>query len=106
MGMLNFIWDAKEVKLDDKIKLFLAILVNFALWNGETWSGNKADLQALETLMHKAIRRILHVRMLQVKDEIITYDDARKKFRNINRLLHIWRVRLLKFIGRAIRQPM
>ena len=104
LGALNFIWDAKEVKLHDKIKLFLAILVNFALWNGEIWSGNKADLHALDTFMHKAIRRILHIRMLHVKDEKITNDDIRKKFGNIKRLSHIWRTRLLKFVGRSIRQ--
>ena len=104
MGALNFIWDTKEIKLDNKIKLFLAILVNFVLQNGEIWSGNKADLQALDTLMHISIRRILHIRMLQVKDERIINDNIRKKSRNIKRLSHIWRVQLLKFMGRVIRQ--
>ena len=82
MGALNFIWDTKEVKLDDKIKLILAILVNFTLWNREIWSGNKVDLQVLDTFIYKSIRRVLHIRMLQVKDKRIINDDIRKKFRN------------------------
>ena len=40
MGVLKFIWNAKHVSLDSKIKLFFAIPVNLALWNCETWTGN------------------------------------------------------------------
>ena len=41
MGALKFIWNAKHVSLDSKIKLFFATPVNLALWNCETWTGNK-----------------------------------------------------------------
>jgi len=41
MGALKFIWNAKHVSLDSKIKFFFATPVSLALWNCETWAGNK-----------------------------------------------------------------
>ena len=38
IGALNFIWVSQQLSLESKIKLFLAIPVNLALWNCETWS--------------------------------------------------------------------
>ena len=35
-GVSDFIWKSKEVSLETKVKLFLTMLLNFALWNGET----------------------------------------------------------------------
>ena len=36
MEALNFIWNTKHVAIEVKIKLFLAIPMNLALWNSET----------------------------------------------------------------------
>ena len=44
---LSFICNTDEVSLETKLNLFLATPVNLALWNSETWSGNKADLANL-----------------------------------------------------------
>ena len=40
MGVLKTIWEAKEVLLESKIKLYEAIPVNLLLWGSENWSGN------------------------------------------------------------------
>ena len=45
---LSFIWDTSEVSLETKVNLFLVILVNLAIWNSETWSGNKVNLSILD----------------------------------------------------------
>ena len=82
----------------------MAIPINLVLWNSEIWSGNKADLKAIDTFHHKAIRRILHINMNQVKNERITNEEIRCRFNNIPPLSTIWRQRLLKFIGRSARQ--
>ena len=104
MGVLSFMWDTSEDSLETKVSLHLAIPVNLALWNSETWSGNKVDLSILDAFHHKAIRRILKIRMSDVKSEKITNLKLRNRFRNVKALSEIWRQRLLKFVGRTIRQ--
>ena len=84
MGALKFIWNAKHVALESKIKLFLAILVNLALWNGEIWSGNKNDLKLLDSFYHKAIRKILGVRMKRACEEHIKNEQIRKWLEGVN----------------------
>ena len=104
VGALSFIWNSNEVSLDAKVKLFLAMPVNFTLWNGETWAGNKTDLCLLDTFMHKTIRRIMKISMKKACDEKNSNVMLRKGFGNLSPLSEIWRHRLLKFVGRTSRQ--
>ena len=104
MGALGFIWKAPQTCLDTKIKLFLAIPVNLALWNCETWSGNKMDMDILDVFFHKSIRRILGINMTEVKEKSISNIKLRKRFGNVNSLSHIMTCRMLKFVGRTVRQ--
>ena len=101
----SFIWNADSISIDSKIKLYLAIPVNLALWNCKLWSGNIVVLKALDTFHHKSVRRILHILISQVKVEKLTNKHIRTKFSNIKQLSEIWRSRLLLFMGRASRQP-
>jgi len=84
--------------------LFLAAPVNFPLWNGETWAGNKTGLRLLDTFTHVAIRRIMKISMKRVQDEKITNELLRKRFGILVPLSEIWRCRLLKVVGRTSRQ--
>ena len=68
VGALNFIWKSNQISLETKKKLYLAIPLNLALWNGETWSGNKSDLELLDVFYHETTRKMLEMNMLQVKD--------------------------------------
>ena len=104
MGALKFIWSAKHVSLDSKIKLFFATPVNLALWNCETWAGNKNDLKILDGFYHKAIRRILGIRMKRACEEHVKNDQVRKWFGGVKPLSHVWRWRLLEHVGRSTRQ--
>ena len=103
MGALKFIWDAVEVPLSTKIKLYQAIPMNLMLWGSENWSGNKADIKLLDTFHHKSIRRILGITMGRVKDEEITNSEIRRRFGGIEALSVTWRKRQLLFIGRIVR---
>ena len=103
MGALKFIWDAVEVPLPTKIKLYQAIPMNLMLWGGENWSGNKADIKLLDTFHHKSIRRILGISMGRVRDEEITNSEIRRRFGSIESLSVTWRKRQLLFIGRIVR---
>ena len=63
-----------------KFKLYMAIPVNFALWNRELWAGNTVDMNKLDTFYHKVIHRILKVRIAEVKDSKITNDQISLRF--------------------------
>ena len=104
MGALGFIWKAPQTCLDTKIKLFLAIPVNLALWNCETWSGNKMDMDILDVFFHKSIRRILGINMTEAKEKSVSNVKLRKRFGNANSLSHIMTCRMLKFVRRTARQ--
>ena len=69
MGALSFIWNSLNVQIDSKIKLYLDVPVNLALWNGERWSGSQADLAALDLFHHESISRKLVIRMKRVMKE-------------------------------------
>ena len=99
MRVLNFIQNAKPIALEVKIKLFLAIPVNLALWNGETWAENKNNLKLLDNFYCKAIRRILGIRIKRVCEECIKNEQIREWFRRVKALSHIWRCRILKYIS-------
>ena len=103
MGALANVWKSTSVSTETKVKLYLAIPVNLALWNAETWSRNAGDLKLLDTFHHKSIRRILGINMSMVKDDHIKNEQVRTLFGNIDLLSTIWRKRLLNFIGRASR---
>ena len=54
--------------------------------------------------MYKAIRRIMKISMNRVQDEKITNELLRKRFGMLMLLSGIQRCRLLKFVGRILRQ--
>ena len=55
MGAMGFIQDMEEVLIETQYKLHIAISVNFAMWNSETWVGNSTNLHRLDTFHHKVI---------------------------------------------------
>ena len=65
---MNFIWSNEEISLKKKYQLCMEITVDFALWNGKTWSGNASDLELLDRFHHESIGRMLKIRMSQVRD--------------------------------------
>lgn len=100
---LGFVWKSSQISLETKVKLFLAIPVNLALWNCETWLGNNMDLKLLNIFVHKTIRRILGISMVRIRDEHISNAQLCTMFSNIGLLSDIMRFRLLKFVGKTIR---
>ena len=81
VGALSFVWNADCLSLESKIKLYLAMSVNLALWNCELWSGNVGDLKLLDTFHHRSLRRIMHISMNQVKLERLTNKKSEVKIR-------------------------
>ena len=71
MGVIKFVWDAREVSLKITIKFHSLTLLNLLLWGGENWSGNQEDIANFEAFQNKAIRTTLCMSIMQVKDEEI-----------------------------------
>ena len=77
------------MELETKVKLCLAMPVNFSLWNRETWSSKKSNLALLDSFHHKAIMRIININMVQVQEEHLRNSKLRKDFRGLKLLSEI-----------------
>jgi len=86
-----------------KVRLYNTILLNLLLWSSETWSRNVADIYKCEAFYHKAMRRILGISMMQVKEDEIKNEETRKRFMNSEGFADIWRCRQMLFLGRITR---
>ena len=63
------------------------------------------DLKILDAFYHKAVRRILKINMVQAKEERSKNETLQKMRCSTEPLSTIWQKIVLKFIGRASRQP-
>jgi hypothetical protein len=79
MGALRNVWVDEFVELRTKYLFYLAIPINLLLWGCETWALNTSNYKALDSFIHKTVRRILGIRMLQVKEEGITNKLVRER---------------------------
>jgi len=69
MGALHNLWKNPHVDLYSKYQFFMAIPLNLLLWGCEAWALKVSSLKKLEVFLHKSIRRILGINILQVQDE-------------------------------------
>ena len=79
VGALKFIWNSCQISVKTKVKLFLAALINLALWYCEYWSRNKNNLAYLGSIFHNLMRRILGINLLTVKNGRLSNE---KPYRN------------------------
>ena len=73
------------------------------LWGRYNWSDIKEDVKKIKAFQNKAMRRILGVTMLQVKEDRTTNDEIRSRFNNTPKVEEIWRNRQLLFLGSIAR---
>jgi hypothetical protein len=62
------------------------------------------EKRMLEVFHHGAIRRILRISRQRVRDEKNTNSAVRKKFMNIPKMMNIVKRRVLKYIGKVVRE--
>ena len=68
------------------IKYFIfhkATPCNLLLWGCESWALRKSLLASIEVFLHRGIRRILKIRMIEVIKQHITNTSIKEKFYNI-----------------------
>jgi len=105
MGALKEIWRNPHLDTYSKYLLFRAIPVNLLLWGCETWSLRQTLLRRLEVFLHRNIRHILHISIIEVKDNHIRNEKIRRLFYDIPCIRNMIAARQLGFLGKVIRGP-
>ena len=105
MGALKLFWRNQYVDLKAKKQIFQAIPLNLLLWGCEAWALRESQLNKLDAFLHRQIRRILGINMLQVKEEKITNKSIRKIFYNMPDMRSLIAIRHMTFLGKITRAP-
>jgi hypothetical protein len=71
---------------------------------GETWVLKEEEKIMLEVFYHGAIRRILGITRQRVRDKKITNSAMGEKFMNMPKMMNIVKRRVLKYIGKVVRE--
>ena len=71
MGGVSSYCNDKSVDLKYKYLIFMEIPCNILLWGSESWALRTSLLSKLEVLLHRSVRRILGIKMTEVKEERI-----------------------------------
>jgi hypothetical protein len=103
MGRMKNVWEDKYVDKETKYLFFLAIPINLLLWGCETWALKAESVKNLDVFIHRSVRRILGIRMQQVKDERITNKKVREMFFNLPSAQEMVAARQLSYLGKMVR---
>ena len=98
-GSLKNILTNQKIKLNTKVLLYKAIILNTVLWGCESWSLTAELIRKLEVFQNKMIRRILKIDMYMVQEDRITNTNIRKQFCNISKIQDVITRRQLKWVG-------
>ena len=102
MGGLSSYWNDKSVDLKYKYLIFTAIPCNLLLWGSESWALRTSLLSKLEVFLHRSVRRILGIKMTEVKEKRIINAEVRERCFNIPTIQNQISKRQLTFIGKVV----
>ena len=102
MGLLYHVFQSNEIDLKTKHLIYITGPLNTLLWGCESWSMKESTLAKLQAFHHTAIRRILNIHWKRMKDQRITNDDIRHKFRNIPPIETFLIRRTLRYLGKIV----
>ena len=101
MGALDNFWKDHNVNMYSKYMIFRVIPCNLILWGCKSWVLRWTLLSKLEVFLHRSIRRILNINMVQVMERHIKNSHIRVMFYNIpcvrnqvafRKLTYFWKV--------------
>ena len=101
-ALLNFFHSKAD--LQTKRFIFQAIPLNTVLYGCESWTITAQLEQKLTSFFHSSLRRILDLKMDQVKDHRIRNEHIQNKF-NISDIMDTLRYRQFQFLGKIARLP-
>ena len=67
MGALDNFWKEHHIDMYSKYMIFRAITCNLLLWGCKIWALLQTLLNKLEVFLHRSIRWILNINMVQVR---------------------------------------
>ena len=102
MGMLKSLWNDNHIDQYFKYQFFLAMPLNLLLRGCESWALKESSYANLDVILHYSIRRILGIKMAEIKDEQITNKTVRERFYNIQDIRSILAARVLLFVGKVL----
>ena len=101
-GGLSSYWNNTSVDLKSKYLIFMEIPCNLLLWGSESWALRTSLLSKMEVFLHRIVRRILGIKMAEVKEERIRNAEVRGRFFNIPTIQNQIAKRQLTFIGKVV----
>jgi hypothetical protein len=79
--------------------------MNLLLWGAKTWLLQKLQLNKLEVILHRSIRRILHILMTKVCKQRLHNGKVRQMFYSIPCVRNMIAAQQMDFVGKMIRGP-
>ena len=104
MGALDKFWIDHHVNMYSKYMIFQAIPCNLLLWGCEIWSLCQYLLDKLNVFLYRSIRRILGIRMGQVREIHIKNSHICTMFYNISCVRNQVEFRQMTYVGEILRR--
>jgi hypothetical protein len=67
-----------RIPMDNRRRLYQAIVVNIALWGSESWTLKEKDRTKLETFHNSCLRRMCNLTMWDIAEKWITNEEVRR----------------------------
>eukprot|EP00978_Attheya_sp_CCMP212_P004779 scaffold10488_cov32-Attheya_sp.AAC.1 len=102
MGALNKYFKCKQVPLEAKRNIYLAIPMNLVLWGVESWGLPEDSLRKLRVFHHRSIQKILNINMYEVEEKKITNKQIQEQI-DIAEIDDLIAKRQLNWLGKIAR---
>ena len=104
MGALDNFWKDHHVDMYSKYMIFRGIPCNLRLLGYESWALRQTLLNKLEVFLHRSIRQILNINMVQVRERHIKNSHIRVMLYNIPCVRNQVAFRRLTYVGKVLRR--
>ena len=105
MGFTRPYFNSVHVDLHSKYLVFMTVPMNLLLWGCELWALKEVHLNRLDDFMHRSIRSILGITIIDVIEDKIKNEMVRCTFSNIPDIRSQIAIGQCKFIGKIVRGP-
>ena len=103
-GTLASLWDDHHIGMHSKYMIFCAIRCNLILLGCESWAFLMTLLNKFEVFLLQGIRRILGIKMIQVREHQIKNSHIRTMFYNISCVKNQVAFRQLTYVDKILRR--
>ena len=94
----------KKIPRCRRARLFQSLIVNVALWGGDSWSLTDKEYKALDVFQNRCVRRMNHVTCFQLKEYHLKQAELNRRL-NLLPLSTTCRIRQLRFLEKIAHMP-